>query len=233
LGSALHRGLAHSLREVTHGRTSPEKSLTLQTDPGWLPSRIGCLSASRFRDATDFLKNGKESEARRKYRSELVAERIAGYAVDHVVTNAMKRGLLLESDARIFYEEQTGQILGPARLFVHPTIEHLVATPDATLGADHLVEFKVPLVHTFINWIEAGVIPDDHIKQLDCQLLVTGRRQVVFAAYCPEMPEPRRLFIREYEPTAEQRQAAEAHAIRFLDEVDELFRRVTATPEAA
>jgi predicted phage-related endonuclease len=203
--------------------------MTLQTDPGWLPSRIGCLSASRFRDATNFLKNGKESEARRKYRSELVAERIAGYAVDHVVTEPMKRGLMLESEARNFYEEQTGQILGPARLFVHPTIEHLVATPDATLGADRLVEFKVPLVHTFINWVEAGVIPEDHIPQLDCQLLVTGRRQVIFCAYCPEMPEPRRMFIREYEPTQEQRDAAKAAAILFLDEAEELFQRVTTT----
>lgn len=207
--------------------------MTLQTDPGWLPSKIGCLSASRFRDATDFLKNGKESEARRKYRSELVAERIAGYAVDHVVTNAMKRGLLLESEARSFYEEQTGSLLGPARLFVHPTIEHLVATPDATLGADRLVEFKVPLVHTFINWIEAGVIPPDHIPQLDCQLLVTGRRQVIFCAYCPEMPEPRRLFVREYEPTHEAREFAKDAAVLFLNETEELFRRVTSIEVSA
>lgn len=207
--------------------------MTLQTDPSWLPSRIGCLSASRFRDATDFLKNGKESEARRKYRSELVAERIAGYAVDHVVTKPMQRGLLLESEARNFYEEQSGHLLGPARLFVHPTIEFLCATPDSTLGHDAVVEFKVPLVHTFVNWVEVGEIPPDHVPQLDCQLLVTGRSKAIFAAYCPEMPEPRRLFIREYVPDADRRAAAEAAAIRFLEETEELFRRVTATPEAA
>jgi predicted phage-related endonuclease len=207
--------------------------MTLQTDPSWLPSRHGCLTASRFRDAIDFLKNGKESESRRKYRSELVAERIAGYSVERYVTPAMQRGLELESHARDLYEERTGQILGPARLFAHPDIEHFMATPDATLGNDAVVEFKVPQVHTYVNWLEAGVIPPDHIPQLACQLIVTGRRKAIFCAYCPEMPEARRLFIREYEPSAEVLEEYTAAAIQFLDEVEDLFQRVTTAEEAA
>lgn len=206
--------------------------MTLQTDPSWLPSRHGALTASRFKDAIDFLKTGKESEARRKYRNELVAERIAGYAVDRFVTPAMKRGLELESDARATYEEQTSRILGPARLFTHPTIEHFMATPDATYGNDAVVEFKVPQVHTYVEWIESGVIPESHVPQLACQLLVTGRRLAIFCAYCPEMPEPRRLFIREYEPKPEVLEGYEASAIKFLNEVEELFQRVTMTEPA-
>lgn len=202
--------------------------MTLQTDPSWLPSRQGCCTASRFKDAIDFLKNGRESEARRKYRTELVAERIAGYAVERYVTPAMTRGIELEEDARKAYEARTGILLGPARLFAHPTIAFLMATPDATKPPDELVEFKVPLVHTYVTWLEAGVIPIDHIPQLACQLLVTGRRAVTFCAYCPEMPEARRLFIREYEPSAEDLATFKTAAVLFLNEVDELFMRVTS-----
>lgn len=206
--------------------------MTLQTDPSWLPSRHGALTASRFKDALDFLKSGKESEARRKYRHELVAERIAGYAVERFVTPAMKRGLELEGDARALYEERTDRILGPARLFAHPTIEHFMATPDATYAADTVIEFKVPQVHTYVDWIETGVIPEMHIPQLACQLIVTGRSVAVFCAYCPEMPEARQLFIREYAPTREVLDGYEAAAVQFLAEVEELFQRVTMSEAA-
>lgn len=206
--------------------------MTLQTDPGWLPSRIGCLSASRFKDAINFKADGKESEARQKYRSELVAERIAGYAADHPVTEAMKRGLAHEDGARRVFEEETGKLIGPARLFAHPTIEFLVATPDATLGADSLVEFKVPLMHNFLLWVEKGVIPKDHIPQLALQQIVTGRTRTIFCAYCPELPAGRRLFMREFAMTDEERADYTAKAVQFLEEVEHVFRQVTATEVA-
>lgn len=205
--------------------------MTLQTDPSWIVERLGSLSASRFKDAIDILKSGKESEKRRRYRSELVAERIEGYAVDHYVTPAMSRGLRLEAPARDLYEEVTGHLLPPARLYFHPTIPMLCATPDSVLGTDTVVEFKCPLVSTYIDWLEGGTIPDEHLPQLVCQLLVTGRKKAIFVAYCPEMPEAKRLFIRDFEPTPEALKLAEEAAVKFLQEVDELFDRVTATEE--
>ena len=164
---------------------------------------------------------------------ELVAERIAGHSVDHYVTPAMQRGLDLEDAARNLYEETTGQLLGPARLFIHPTIPNFVATPDGTLGLDTVVEFKCPLVSTYLNWIDDGRIPDGHLAQMACQLVVTGRTKAIFVAYCPEMPPHRRLFIRDYIPTPEALEVVEAAAIQFLKEVDELFDRVTATEAPA
>ncbi len=205
----------------------------LQSDPAWLRERLGRLTASRFKDACNYNKNGKESSERRKYKIELVGERMTDCAVGHYVTPAMQRGLDTEPDARSTYEAFTGTICGPAALVHHPTIEWFSGTPDGFIGADGLVEFKVPLVGTYIEWVSAGKIPDEHVEQMTAQLAITGRKWVDFCAFCPEFPEPRNLFIRRFTATAEEIANCEAAAIQFLKEVDDLFDAVTTAEYAA
>jgi predicted phage-related endonuclease len=205
-------------------------TMILQTDPGWLPERRGRLTASRMNDALAFLKNGKESEARRKYKVELVAERMVDVAVDRYVSPAMQRGLDLEPDARAAYEAHSGNLCGPAALVHHPRIEWFSATPDAFVDADGLAEFKVPQVTTYVEWIAGGIIPEQHIAQLTVQLACTGRQWVDFAAYCPEMPPPRRLFVRRFAPTPAEIADCEAAASAFLAEVEAMFVAVTESP---
>ena len=201
--------------------------MILQTDPGWLPERRGRLTASRMNDALAYLKTGKEAEARRKYKIELVAERMAEYAVNHYVSPAMQRGLDLEPTARAAYEAHTGYLCSPAALVHHPRIEWFSATPDGFVDADGLVEIKVPQVTTYIEWLAGGVIPEQHIAQLTAQLAVTGRAWVDFAAYCPEMPAARQLFIRRLTPTPEDIANCESAATAFLVEVEAMFVAVT------
>ena len=208
-------------------------AVILQSDPGWLPARRGLLTASRFRDACSYLKSGKESAERRRYKIEVVGERIADTAVDHYVSPAMQRGLDYEAEAKATYEAVKGIFCGPAALILHPTIEFFGATPDGFVDPHGLVEFKVPLLSTYIEWITAGVIPDEHVPQLTAQLAVTRRQWVDFVAYCPEMAEPRNLFIRRFTATEEDIANCEAAARAFLAEVDALFDIVTTAEYAA
>ena len=201
--------------------------MILQSDPGWLPARRGCLTGSRMADALAYLKNGKEAEARRKYKIELVAERVSDHAVSRYVTPAMQRGLDLEPDAKDAYEIETGFLLGPAAWFEHPRLDYFGATTDGSIGDDGLAEFKVPLVHNYVEWRLAREIPADHLPQLLAQLAVTRRRYVDFVAFCPEAPPSKRLFIRRLEPTAEDIANLEAGAAAFLAEVDKMFRAFT------
>lgn len=201
--------------------------MTLQTDPGWLPSRRGKLTASRMADALDMLKSGKESAARRKYKIELLAERISDYAVDHYVTPAMQRGLDLEPDAREAYEAASGNIPAPARSVDHPLIEHFSATPDGFVDGDGLLELKVPTVPTFLAWKLAGVVPEEHVPQLLAQLACTRRKWTDFVAYCPEMPAHKRLLIARFEPKPEQIAEIEKAAQTFLAEVEAMFEQFT------
>jgi exodeoxyribonuclease (lambda-induced) len=110
----------------------------------------------------------------------------------------------------------------------HPTIEHAGSTPDGFIGADGLVEFKVPMPVTYTRWRMAGEIPDEHVPQLLFQLACTRRQWVDFVAYCPEATDERlRLFIRRFEPKPEQIEEIEAKAVAFLVEVEAAFQHMT------
>lgn len=204
--------------------------MILQSDPGWLPERRGRLTASRMNDACAYLKNGKEAEARRKYKIELVGERMCDYAVSRYVTDAMRRGIDLEPEARSAYEVHSGNLCGPAALVHHAAIEWFSATPDGFIDPGGLLEVKVPSVENYVGWLSDGVVPEQHVLQMTAQLSCTGRRYVDFVAYCPEMPPPKRLFVRRFEPDAEMIAHCEAAARQFLAEVEALFEAVSTAP---
>lgn len=180
-------------------------------------------------DAMDFLKSGKPSAARTKYMHDLLAERLVGSAVDHYVTPAMQWGIEQEPYAADAFEAATGEILLPAGLIDHPTIEWFAATPDRFLDQDTVVEIKAPTTQTFIAWKLAGVLPAEHKPQILAQLACTRRKQAVFVAFDPRLPERQRLFIRTWEPTADEITAVEEAARVFLAELDAMF---TALVEA-
>ena len=196
--------------------------MTLQSSPGWVRERCGLLTASRMRDALDYLKSGKESAARRQYRIDLVAERAFDRTADHYVSPPMQRGLDYEPAAREKYEARTGCIVEPARFVHDPTIEFFGGTPDAFVDTDGLAEFKVPMPNTFVAWCLGGEIPEDHLPQLLAQLSVTGRKWVDFCAYSPEGDK---LFVRRLERDDEAIAHIEAAAKAFLAEVDAEFER--------
>lgn len=195
-----------------------------QADPSWVPARCGKLTASRMADAMDFLKSGKPSAARTKYMHDLLAERLVGSAVDHYVTPAMQWGIEQEPYAADAFEAATGEILLPAGLIDHPTIEWFAATPDRFLDRDAVVEIKAPTTQTFIAWKLAGVLPAEHKPQILAQLACTRRKRAVFVAFDPRLPERQRLFIRNYEPTAEEIAAVEEAARTFLAELEAMFQ---------
>lgn len=189
----------------------------------WLSARAGKLTASRMADAMAFLKNGNPAESRVKLLHELLAERLTGYSVPHVVTDAMLWGQEHEDEAVDTFVELTGRAPRLSRFYEHPTIANFGATPDRELD-DGLLEVKCPQTTTFLRWVMAGVVPEQHKPQMCAQLLCTGKSWCGFIAYDPRIKDERkRLFMRKYEPTAEEMKRVEEHAIRFLDELDALF----------
>lgn len=190
-----------------------------------LVARMGKLTASRMPDAMDYKKNGEPGTNRRKYMMEVVAERLTNVMVPHFVTPAMQWGIDNEEIAKIAYMAETGRDIQDAHFVDHPVIDAFGATPDA-LVLDGLVEIKCPTTVKFVEWLIAGTVPDEHKPQMIAQLLCTGRQWCDFVAFDPRMPEGRRLFIRRYEPTPDERVNVEGHAIQFLAEVDALFHKV-------
>lgn len=194
----------------------------------WLAHRAGKLTASRMKDAMDFLKNGQPSKRRSDLMREILAERLTGSSVRHFVTDAMSWGLEKESEAKAAYEAHSGILIADAGFYDHPDIDNFGATPDGLVGADRLIETKCPTTQTFVEWTLRGEVPEEHKPQMCAQLACTGRRAVVFVAYDPRIRDPKRqLFVREYEPTRKEIEEIEAGAEVFLSEVEELWTQLT------
>ncbi len=206
--------------------TANEDQRTGTLNPEDIVARLGKLTGSRMRDAMDFRKDGKPSQAREKLIMEIVAERMTNVLVPHYVTPAMQWGIDNEPLAKLAYMEKTGNKLHPCGFIDHPEIEFFGATPDGLVDAG-LIEIKCPTTTTFLGWIKAGIVPPEHTPQMRAQMLCTGAKWVDFCAFDQRMPEGKRLFIRRYTPTVEELAKVEAAAIQFLAEVEQLFEDVT------
>lgn len=77
----------------------------------WFAARAGRITASRFKDACDFLKNGNPTQKHIDYAYKVAVERIYGETTeDTYETWEMRRGTDLEPLARIAYESKTGNL---------------------------------------------------------------------------------------------------------------------------
>lgn len=198
-----------------------------ETEMGqWLAARAGKLTASRMCDAMAFMKNGKPSESRSKYMRELLAERITGMSIRHFVNDAMQWGLETECEAKQAYEIATGNIVRESWFYDHPRIDNFGATPDGEI-AGGLIECKCPTTAKYLDWVISGGVPEEHKPQMLAQLACTGRKFVDFVAYDPRVRKGPNIFIRRFEPTAEDIAKVEAAAEQFLTELEQMFRLFT------
>lgn len=210
----------------------------------FLDIRCGKLTASRMADAMQFVedtsrnpdepkwkkgdpprpKKYKPGAKREQLMRDLLAERVTGNSVRHVVTNAMKAGLEWEPTAKVEYEMASGAVIRACETIDHPTIENFAATPDGLLGMDAVLEVKCPTSPVFVDWVVAGVVPDQHKPQMLAQLACTRRRYAVFVAFDPTIRDKeKRLFVRRFEPSEIEIQLVESHAVQFLRELDRMF----------
>jgi len=192
----------------------------------WLTARIGHLGASMM--PTVMLKpnrDGSEKAAREKLRKQIVAERMTGYAVDHFVSPAMQHGLDWEDQAKLEYEAETGNLVSPAGWFYHPTLEYAGATPDGLIDVDGVLECKCPTTVTHLDYVMAGVVPEEYRPQMAFQILCTGRKYADFVSFDPRL-KTKKLFIRRFEPTAEYLAEVQLAAESFLKEVDLMFKLI-------
>lgn len=210
----------------------PKWIVNSQRDSEWIKARLGVLTASKAADAFATTKKG-ESEARRKYKMQLLAERITNMSADFYVSAAMQHGTDTEPLARERFEEITGLIVQECGFALHDTIDFFGASPDGLVGHDALIEIKCPETATHLTYKMAGVPPEKYIPQMLVQLIVTGRKHCWFASYDDRVPAPNDIFIVKYEPTPDNLKEAEERAVEFLNEVAEMWGILTDIPAAS
>lgn len=197
---------------------------TLSADD--IQARIGKLTASRMGDAMAFRKDGKPSAERTKYMHEVVAERLTDILVPHYVNDAMRWGIENEPLAKDAYQKHTRRKIRPAAYIDHPSIEYCGATPDGYVD-DGLIEIKCPTTTTYIAWLLARNVPEEHMPQMALQMLCSGKRWCDFVAFDPRMPEHKRLFVRRWTAPAQYLIDVEKAAKSFLQEAEALFTAIS------
>ena len=203
-----------------------------QGTPAWLAERVGHGTASRFKDAMDFLKKGGEGAKRAGYRMELVIERLTGNATEHYVNDFMAWGTEHEPHAVMAYEAQTGVMVERKGFIHHPTIKMCGGSLDGYIGADGIIEVKCPSTGTHIKTLLGE--PCEHLPQIQGYLWITGRAWCDFVSYDPRLPDGLQLYIQRIARDDDYVAELAGNVIQFLAEVDELHQRLLkiAAPQA-
>lgn len=186
----------------------------------WIQERVGCATASRFKDVMAKLKNGGPAQARKDYMAEVVCECLTGQPVAKFSNAAMAWGTEMEPEARQAYCIATGNEVDEVSFIRHSSLR-CGASPDGIVNLEGCLEIKCPNSMTHMETIIADAVPEQHIPQIQGQLWITGNNWADFVSYDPRMPKGLDLFIRRVYRDEMYITALEHEVRLFLKEVDE------------
>jgi predicted phage-related endonuclease len=169
-----------------------------------------------------------ESAYRKKYKIQLVAERLTGVATTFFVNSAMQWGTDHEDEAAEQFSIQTGLLLDEIGFVKHPTLMCGVSPDRVILTPDYpVLEIKCPETATHVEWMLDGVLPEQHKPQVMGQMWLMNCPYAYFCSYDPRMPGNAQLFIVKVERDDVYIEKLKAEIIKFLSEVDEMQNTLT------
>lgn len=191
-----------------------------QQTPEWLQMRTGMVTASRVADVIAKRQKGiGELKCRADYRTEIITEILTGRSAEHYVTPAMEFGIENEPLGRAAYEMRLDREIQDGGFHIHDRIPRFGASPDGLINDDGLVEIKCPTTATHVEWIVAGVTPEEYQPQMLAEMACTGRLWCDFVSFDPRLPKKLQLFVRRFLRDDERIAAMETEVLKFLEEV--------------
>ncbi len=151
----------------------------------WHEIRLGCITASRFKDVIA----GGQGKTRLAYMRELCAEIITGQRQESYSNEYMQWGTETEPQARDYYTLLTGNDVEQVCFckVSHSGIVGVGCSPDGLIGDDGLIEIKCPKTTTQIETFLSERMPTIHKPQVQGQLMVTGRKWCDFVSFDPRI----------------------------------------------
>lgn len=190
----------------------------IQGSDDWFALRLGKVTASKVADVMS------KGTGRATYMDDLLAERMSGLSKPSFSNDAMRWGTEQEPFARQAYEVEKDCFVDEIGFCQHDALA-LGVSPDGLVGDDGLVEIKCPNSSTHVGWLRDKKVPAKHIKQIQCQLWVTGRSWCDFVSFDPRMIEPKnRLMIVRCKRDEVLIKKMKEETIKFLDELDQLCK---------
>jgi hypothetical protein len=183
----------------------------------WFKVHLGVPSASCFDKIITV--DGKSSKQRQKYLYKLAGEKVSGIPEESFQSEVMKRGVLMEDDARRLYQlvndvavEQVGFCIA----------DGYGCSPDGLIGQDGGLEIKCPGIATHVSYLVDGCLPEEYFQQVQGSLLVTGRAWWDFMSFYPGL----KPFIIRVEPDKKFRSALKEALGAFCKELEETITKI-------
>jgi hypothetical protein len=172
-----------------------------------------------------------DNDKTRKHIYELAAQRISGYTEPTYISDEMLAGHANEIIARDLYSEHyepVEEVGFITRDFGGFTIGY---SPDgACVMSPRGIEIKSRRQKYLVQTVVDGVVPKEHMLQVQTGLLVTGWEEIAFITYCAGMP----LSVIDCKPTAEYQDAilksAEDFEAKIKETIDKYQERVASYP---
>ena len=200
-----------------------------QGSPEWMSLRIGKIGGSRVADILTEGRGGAESLTKRKYKNELIRERLTGRKLDTYKTPAMQRGIDLEPMDRAWYEVKYNTFVDQVAIVLHPFIDGGQCSPDGIVEATNsLIEIKIPNPENHLdNLLTGGKQLEQYYDQVQWQLSCMPEKEFCdLVSYDPEMPDHLQGFVKRIYRDDEYINNMQNAVIAFLSEIETIVNNL-------
>ena len=136
------------------------------------------------------------NDTSRSLTASLVAERITGYTEPTHTSADMERGTLDEPYAREVYSEHYAEATEVGFMVREFNGIRIGYSPDGLVGDDGLIEIKSRRQKIQLKTILDDEAPLENMAQIQCGLLVSGRKWLDYVSYSGGMP----LYVKRVYP---------------------------------
>lgn len=197
----------------------------------WLAVRRGVITASRFKDCRDKLKNGTPSAKCMGYAMDIARERAGGVVPSAFQNAAMRAGTEQEPIARSKYEARTGNLV--LEVGFYTTDDDLFGVSvDGLVDDDGIIEIKTMVSSPTLFTAAVHGDVSEYIDQCNGAMWLLGRKWVDLVLWAPDLGQ---LIVRRIERDDNAIEALEADLLAFAGIAEgfekELNALLAAKPE--
>lgn len=169
----------------------------VQGSDEWLEQRRGMVTASVVGQLiTPKTVKVAENDTSRALTALLTAERITGHVEPTFVTDDMFRGIEDEPRAVEKYRREHAPVTTTGFMVRDDWGFRIGYSPDGLVGKDGLIEVKSRKQKQQLQTFLTDQVPLANMAQLQCGLLVSGRKWIDYVSYCGGMP----MYVKRVTP---------------------------------
>lgn len=200
----------------------------IQGSQEWFDQRRGIVTASAVgKLVTPKTIQPADNPESRGMAMLLAAERITGWTDPTFTSDDMWRGIEDEPRARAKYAEHYAPVAEAGFMVEDRWGFRIGYSPDGLVGDDGLIEIKSRRSKVQLATILADQVPAENMAQLQCGLLVSGRKWIDYVSYCGGMP----LYVTRVYPIEAWHEAILNAVSAFEEVVANMVRTYNASVE--